>query len=55
MSVDEPVFVPRYIAGKDLFRLPFRASSTYASEEFVRRVGLAELVGLEFREIWTDD
>ena len=55
MHIEKPEFLVDVIAGLDLFRLPHRASPTYVSERFVRRVCQERLVGLEFNEVWGSD
>ena len=55
MMLKRPAFSESAIDGVDLFRLPHRASSTYVSENFVRRVREAGLKGLEFKRVWSSD
>jgi hypothetical protein len=52
MRVTRPHFRLEAIHGLAMFRLPFRASPTYLSREFVDAVSGARLVGLEFRPVW---
>jgi hypothetical protein len=55
MLVKKPVFFENAIKGLDLFRLPHRASSTYVSDRFVKRVKEAGLRGLTFKKVWSSD
>lgn len=55
MLVKKPVFLENPIKGLDVFRLPHRASSTYVSDEFVKRVKEAGLRGLTFNKVWSSD
>ncbi len=55
LMLKRPIFSSSEIDGADLFRLPHRASSTYVSENFVRRVGEAGLKGLDFKLVWSSD
>ena len=50
--VRQPYFHEERIRGIDLFRLPFRSSPTYASQEFVDAVAVAGLLGLDFNRVW---
>lgn len=51
LLIKKPVFFEDAIKGLDLFRLPHRASSTYVSERFVKKVKDAKLRGLIFNKV----
>ncbi|MBN8211520.1 MAG: hypothetical protein J0M09_01210 [Xanthomonadales bacterium] len=53
MLVKSPVFFENAIKDLDLFRLPHRASSTYVSDQFVKRVKEAGLRGLTYNKVWS--
>lgn len=53
MRVTRPHFREAVIRGLDMFRLPFRASPTYVSQGFVDAASAANLVGLDFRKVWS--
>jgi tetratricopeptide (TPR) repeat protein len=48
-------FIESKLLGVDMFRIPRRSSSVFVSERFVERYKAAELVGLEFEEVWDSD
>jgi hypothetical protein len=50
----KPVFHSKNIVGCDIFRLPYKGSTTYVSQRFVDQVYNAGLVGLEFKEVWSN-
>jgi hypothetical protein len=52
MQIKKPVFIESKIQGLDIFRLPHRASVTYVSEHFVKRVKAAGLKGLTFTKVY---
>ncbi len=53
MHIQKVAFIASAIEGADLFRLPHRASPTYASERFVERVMATGLRGLLFNKVWS--
>lgn len=53
MRIKKVAFVASAIEGIDLFRLPHRASPTYVSERFFKRVKAAGLRGLVFNKVWS--
>jgi hypothetical protein len=55
MRVDRHSLVPEVVAPLDIFRLPHKASPTYVSERFIERVRSAELRGLVFNRVWTNE
>ncbi len=54
MRVTRPCFREPAIRGLDLFRLPFRASPTYLSQQFVDLATEAGLTGLDFHQVWPE-
>ncbi|WP_428262362.1 imm11 family protein [Haliangium sp.] len=46
-------FAEAAIRDVEIFRLPHRTSPTYVSQRFVDRVEDAELIGLQFKRVWT--
>ncbi|KAA3606474.1 MAG: hypothetical protein DWQ01_17595 [Planctomycetota bacterium] len=50
--IKEPVFVEDKILGLEIFRLPYLASPTYVSQEFIDRYQACGLTGLEFFQVW---
>ena len=54
MKVIRPEFREELLANVDIFRLPFRASSTYVSQRFVDAIDRAGLKGLRFRLAWKE-
>jgi hypothetical protein len=55
MDITQVAFIAPMVRGRDIFRLPHRASSTYVSQRFVDRVNAAGLVGLEFNRVWSSE
>lgn len=53
MRIRKVAFIKDAIIGVDVFRLPYQASATYVSERFIERIKKAELVGLDFKEVWS--
>lgn len=52
MRVRKYEFIESKVTDIAIFRLPFRASPTFVSDSFVERYKTADLVGLEFKEVW---
>lgn len=52
MAMRKPAFDEKKLQGIDVFRLPYRASSTYVSSQFVEIALGAGLVGLDFKKVW---
>jgi len=52
MAMRKPAFDAKKLLGIDVFRLPYRASSTYVSSQFVEIALGAGLVGLDFKRVW---
>lgn len=52
MSMRKPAFDAKKLICIDVFRLPYRASSTYVSSQFVEIALGAGLVGLDFKRVW---
>lgn len=53
MRVTRPYFREADIRGLDMFRLPFRPSPTYLSQNIVDAASTAGLVGLDFKQVWS--
>ena len=54
MSIERHAFKREMIEGADMFRLPARASSIYVGQNFVDALQASGLIGLEFKQVWSD-